>query len=96
MTARGINPKTPWFGCSGCTDFNTPAGDFAETFAFLLLGPGNFSGKIASAPAEGQVPVLKAFFNSELQPTPQNPANTVEAQASTAEVAVDSAALAKK
>src|SRR5262245_27915370 len=40
MELRGIDPATPWFGCSRCPDFNTPAGDFAETFAFLLLGPG--------------------------------------------------------
>src|SRR4051812_27225753 len=37
---RGIDPAEPWFGCDRCTDFSTPAGDFAETFAFLLLGPG--------------------------------------------------------
>jgi hypothetical protein len=96
MEARGINPNTPWFGCNACTDFNTPAGDFAETFAFLLLGPGNFSGKIASAPAQEQVAALKTFFAAELQPSPVNPTNAVEAQASADKMAVEGQALAKK
>ena len=97
MEARGINPNTPWFGCNGCTDFTTPAGDFAETFAYLLLGPGNFSSKIASAPTAEQVPVLKqSFFAAELQPSPVNPTNAFEAQASAPKVTVDSPALAKK
>ncbi len=96
MEARGINSKTPWFGCNRCSDFNTPAGDFAETFAFLLLGPGNFSGKIASAPAADQITDLKAFFAAELQPPAVNPANSVEAQARAADVPVDNATMAKK
>lgn len=33
MAARGIPASTPWYGCSGCTDFATPAGDFAEVYA---------------------------------------------------------------
>ena len=33
MRLRGIPAGTPWFGCDGCTDFATPAGDFAETYA---------------------------------------------------------------
>ena len=70
MKARGIDPATPWFGCSGCSDFNTPAGDFAETFAFFLLGPGHFAGRIAPPPSVEQIPVLAPFFpthNSYLQ-----------------------------
>jgi hypothetical protein len=33
LEARGIAAGTPWFGCSTCQDFATPAGDFAETYA---------------------------------------------------------------
>jgi hypothetical protein len=58
LEARGIDLETPWFGCNRCSDFNTPAGDFAETFAFLMLGPGNFSGRIAAAPTAKQIPAL--------------------------------------
>jgi hypothetical protein len=70
MKVRGIDPATPWFGCSECSDFNTPAGDFAETFALFLLGPGHFSGLIAPPPAVAQIPALASFFpthNSYLQ-----------------------------
>jgi hypothetical protein len=64
MELRGIDPSTPWFGCDRCTDFKTPAGDFAETFALLLLGPGHFSGRIAPPPTVDQVNALKPFFDS--------------------------------
>jgi hypothetical protein len=94
--ARGISPDTSWFGCSGCSDFKTPAGDFAETFAFLLLGPGNFSGRIASAPTTEQIPTLKAFFAQKLEPPPVNPTDTVEPQPGTTEKLVESPALAKQ
>jgi hypothetical protein len=70
MKARGIDPSIPWFGCSGCSDFNTPAGDFAESFALFLLGPGHFSGRIAPPPSAEQIPALASFFpthNSYLQ-----------------------------
>jgi hypothetical protein len=92
MEARGIDPKTQWFGCSRCSDFKTPAGDFAETFAFLLLGPGNFSGRIAPPPKAEQVSALKAFFAAELQVSP-NPANGVETQPSAAKMAPEIAVL---
>lgn len=62
MELRGIDPAMPWFGCNRCPDFSSPAGDFAETFAFLLLGPGHYSGRIAPPPTPGQIPVLASFF----------------------------------
>ena len=58
---RGITVETPWFGCDRCSDYETPAGDFAETFAFLLLGPGNYHSRLARAPAPGQMADLAAF-----------------------------------
>ena len=33
---RGMGPRT-WFTCSMCEDFSTPAGYFAETFAYWQL-----------------------------------------------------------
>jgi hypothetical protein len=62
METRGIDPATPWFGCNRCTDFSTPAGDFAETFALFLLGRGHFSGRIAPPPTDEQLRALKPFF----------------------------------
>ena len=58
---RGIDPKTPWYGCSACADYDTPAGDFAETFAYLLLGPGDYHSQIAPAPRADQVEELARF-----------------------------------
>jgi len=58
---RGIKPSAPWFGCDACPDYGTPAGDFAETFAYLLLGPGNFHSMMAPAPGLDQVEKLAEF-----------------------------------
>ena len=58
---RGIKPSTPWFGCDACPDYRTPAGDFAETFAFLLLGPGNYHSLMAPIPRMDQVEELAEF-----------------------------------
>jgi hypothetical protein len=63
MKLRGIDPSTPWFGCNACSDFETPAGDFAETFALLMLGPEDFQGRIAPPPTPQQISRLQAFFS---------------------------------
>ena len=62
MELRGIDPGTAWFGCNRCSDYNTPAGDFAETFALLLIGPQYFRGRIAARPAIWELPALSSFF----------------------------------
>jgi hypothetical protein len=66
MRLRGIDPATPWFGCNRCSDFSTPAGDFAETFALIQFGPQDFRGKIAPPPTAKQIPALTSFFDSIL------------------------------
>jgi hypothetical protein len=48
---RGIDPSVPWFGCNRCPDYETPAGDFAETFAYMLLGPGSYHSRMAPQPS---------------------------------------------
>ncbi len=63
---RGIDPSKPWFGCDACPDYGTPAGDFAETFAYLLLGPGSYHSKMAYAPTADQIPELAEFCKIEL------------------------------
>jgi hypothetical protein len=65
---RGIDPATPWFGCSRCSDYNTPAGDFAETFALLMLGPGQFRGRIAPPPTMEQGAALTEYFPAGADP----------------------------
>jgi len=61
MELRGINPAMPWYGCSACSDYATPAGDFAETFAYLLLGPGSYHSKLAPPPSAEMIRELAEF-----------------------------------
>lgn len=68
MTLRGIDSKTKWFGCDRCSDYNTPAGDFAETFALLLCGPKYFRSRIAPPPTPDQMPSLAGFFPKDFLP----------------------------
>jgi hypothetical protein len=67
---RGLNPTTVWFGCNRCSDYNTPAGDFAETFARIVLGPEFFRGRIAPAIPESDLPAAMSFFPKEFFPAP--------------------------
>jgi hypothetical protein len=69
MKMRGIAPSTPWFGCDACSDFETPAGDFAETFALLMVGPNDFRGRIAPRPTAQQISGLQAFFSPLSNPS---------------------------
>jgi len=73
MRLRGIDPSTPWFGCNKCSDFETPAGDFAETFALLMLGPKDFRGLIAPPPTAQQISGLYPFFPSLRSTTSSRP-----------------------
>jgi hypothetical protein len=66
---RGIDPETPWFGCSRCSDYNTPAGDFAETFALYLRGPQYFRSRIAARPTAAQLSALARFFPKDFVST---------------------------
>jgi hypothetical protein len=65
LQLRGIDPSTPWFGCDACPDYSTPAGDFAETFAYLLLGPGSYHSLMAPPPTPDQIPELAKFCGIE-------------------------------
>jgi len=72
MKLRGINPATPWFGCNRCSDYNTPAGDFAETFALVVRGSQSskfYRGRIAPRPTAKQIRALADFFPAELLPS---------------------------
>jgi len=62
MQLRGIDPSTSWFGCDRCSDYATPAGDFAESFASIVFGSKQFKGRIAPAPTSDQIPAMLSFF----------------------------------
>jgi hypothetical protein len=85
LQLRGIDPSTPWFGCDACPDYATPAGDFAETFAYLLLGPGSYHSLMAPPPKPDQIPALAKFCGieriSEALMSPSNPLKLVKTDA---------------
>jgi hypothetical protein len=61
--ARGIPVTTPWYGCSGCTDFATPAGDFAEVYAQWASGSGTNDSELAGdVPMDQLGQLARRFF----------------------------------
>ena len=62
MAARGIPARTSWYGCSGCTDFATPAGDFAEVYAQWARGASTNRSTIAGDATPAQLTALAARF----------------------------------
>lgn len=71
MQVRGISGATRWFGCDRCSDYNTPAGDFAETYALLLFGPKYFRSRISAPPMPEVIRALSDFFPKDFLPTTQ-------------------------
>ena len=59
---RGIPASTPWFGCSYCSDFATPAGDFAEAYAQWQRGASDSRTKIAKVATQAELTKLAALF----------------------------------
>lgn len=65
QAARGIPASTPWYGCSGCTDFATPAGDFAEVYAQWARGASTNRSQLAGDVPPAQLAALaKQFFGA--------------------------------
>ncbi|MCW2779409.1 MAG: hypothetical protein JWN17_3134, partial [Frankiales bacterium] len=62
LRARGIPVGTPWFGCDRCTDFATPAGDFAETYAQWRRGATSSRSRMAPAPGPAALAALAVRF----------------------------------
>ncbi len=55
--ARGITGAA-WWAASGSSDFNSGAGDFAESFAAWLVGPDWFGSQLAGPPDIDQLALL--------------------------------------
>jgi hypothetical protein len=62
LKRRGLEPRREWFGCDGCTDYATPAGDFAETFEHAMLGPSGWQSEVAPLPGDSELARLRVFF----------------------------------
>ena len=66
MRLRGIPAGTPWFGCSGCADFATPAGDFAEVYAQWQRRASSNRSQLAGAPSRSELARLAERFFAPL------------------------------
>ncbi len=62
LNLRGASPSQPWFGCSSCDDFSSPAGDYAETFSFWQIGPNADFSHLAPPPSPDQLNQLIPLF----------------------------------
>lgn len=62
LAARGIAAGTPWLGCNGCTDFATPAGDFAEVYAQWQRSATDNLSELGSAPSPAELDRLAGRF----------------------------------
>ena len=62
--ARHIPASMSWFGnaFSGGDDLGTPAGDFAETFAFWQLGPVDYKSRLGPPPTPEELAGLVPLF----------------------------------
>ncbi|HVM10261.1 MAG TPA: hypothetical protein VM345_17485 [Acidimicrobiales bacterium] len=59
---RGIDGRSWYPTCSGCTDYSSVAGDFAEVFARWLLGDVSFVSTVTAAPTAAQLAALGPIF----------------------------------
>ena len=62
LRARGISPSMPWFGCDSCSDFATPAGDFAEVYAQWQRSASDNPSELAPAPSSAALAELAGRF----------------------------------
>src|SRR2546421_4428475 len=62
LNLRGASTSQPWFGCDGCDDFSSPAGDYAETFSFWQVGPNADYSHLAPPPSPEQLKQLIPLY----------------------------------
>ena len=73
---RGLDDR-PWYpGCSGCSDYASPVGDWAETFAYWLLGEGSFASTLRSRPTAAQLTALTPIFTANAAAAPSSTSTT--------------------
>ncbi len=65
LEQRNAEPDTPWWPSSGAADFETGAGDFAESFAVWLVGPDDYRSRVAPAPTQTDLALLERLATEE-------------------------------
>jgi hypothetical protein len=72
---RGLDNR-PWYpNCGSCADYAFPVGDWAETFAYWLLGNGSFNSRLAGRPTAAQLAALEPIFTAD-PPAPPSTTTT--------------------
>ena len=72
---RGLDDR-PWYPtCGLCPDYTFPVGDWAETFAYWLLG-GSFNSQLAGKPTAAQLAALKPLFTADAAVAPTTTTTT--------------------
>jgi hypothetical protein len=72
---RGLDDR-PWYPtCGSCPDYASPVGDWAETFAYWLLGNGSFNSQLAGKPTPAQLAALEPIFTADA-PAPSTTTTT--------------------
>ena len=66
---RGFSLDAKWFGCDACSDYATPAGDFAEVFEYWLLGGGDYRSQLGSAPDSVTLEHISTLFVEPFMPS---------------------------
>lgn len=66
---RGLSDKADWFGCDSCSDYATPAGDFAEVFEYWLLGGGDYRSRLAGPPSAERLNAISTLFVAPFEPS---------------------------
>ena len=61
LSARGVDPRTPWFVADGASDFSSGTGDFAESFAWWQVGPPAWFSDLGPPPSVEQLGRLVAL-----------------------------------
>ena len=73
---RGLDDR-PWYPtCGLCPDYAFPVGDWAETFAYWLLGNGSFNSQLAGKPTPAQLAALKPIFTADAAAAPTTTTTT--------------------
>ena len=80
---RGLGDR-PWYPtCGLCPDYAFPVGDWAESFAYWLLG-GSFNSQLAGKPTPAQLAALKPLFTADAPVAPTTTTTTRPSATSTA------------
>lgn len=66
---RELSPDADWFGCDSCSDYATPAGDFAEVFEYWLLGGGDYRSRLAGPPGPETLEAISTLFVAPFDPS---------------------------